>query len=60
MMRVHLVARSSRDDSRNKYPGFRPELSDRSASGAPGADNYYRKVLVTDVAFRNLRSLATL
>jgi len=60
MMRVHLVARSSRDDPRNKYPGFRPALSDRSASGSPGVDNYYRKVLVTDVAFRNLRSIASL
>jgi prepilin-type N-terminal cleavage/methylation domain-containing protein len=60
MMRVHLVARSSRDDPRNQFPGFRPSLSDRSASGAPGVDNFYRKVLVTEVAFRNLRSIASL
>ena len=60
MMRVSLVARSSRPDFRDKYPGFRPALADRSASGVPGSDNYYRKILVTEVAFRNLRSLAAL
>jgi len=60
MMRVSLVARSSRADTRDRYPGFRPALSDRAASGAPGSDHYYRKVLVTEVAFRNIRSLATL
>ena len=60
MMRVSLIARSSREDSRDQYPGFRPALSDRTASGPPGSDHYYRKVLVTEVAFRNIRSLAAL
>jgi len=60
MMRVSIVARSSRPELRDRYPGFRPALGDRSASGAPGTDHYYRKVLVTEVAFRNLRSLASL
>ncbi len=60
MMRISLIARSSREDMRDKFPGFRPALADRSASGAPGSDHYYRKVLVTEVAFRNIRSLAAL
>jgi hypothetical protein len=60
MMRVSLIARSSRADMRDSYPGFRPALADRSASGTPGTDHYYRKVLVTEVAFRNIRSLANL
>lgn len=60
MMRLSLVARSSRPDLRDKYPGFRPALGNRAASGPAGSDNYYRKVLVTEVAFRNIRSLAAL
>jgi len=60
MMRISLVARSSREDLRDKFPGYRRALSDRGASGAPGSDNYFRKYLVTEVAFRNLRSLAAL
>ena len=60
MMRLSIIARSSREDLRDMYPGVRPSLSDRAASGAAGSDHYYRKVLVTEVAFRNLRSLAAL
>ncbi len=57
MMRISFVARSSRSDPRDEFPGFRPALGNRGASGGPGADHYYRKILVTEVAFRNLRSL---
>lgn len=60
MMRISMIARSSREDLRDRFPGFRPALADRTASGTPGSDHYYRKVLVTEVAFRNIRSLAAL
>ena len=58
MVRIGLVARSSREEFRDSYPGFRPALSNRAASGAPGTDHYYRKVMVTEVTLRNIRGLA--
>jgi prepilin-type N-terminal cleavage/methylation domain-containing protein len=60
MVRVGLIARASREEFRDQFPGFRPALFNRGASGAPGVDHYERKVLVTEVTLRNLRSLARL
>lgn len=58
MVRVGLVSRSSREEFRDQYPGFRPALSNRTASGTPGTDHYFRKVMVTEVTLRNIRALA--
>ena len=60
MVRIGIIARSSREEFRDQYPGFRPALSNRAASGTPGDDHYYRKVMVTEVTLRNLRALAAM
>jgi prepilin-type N-terminal cleavage/methylation domain-containing protein len=60
MVRINLIARSSREEFSDRYPGFRPALSNRAASGSPGDDHYYRKVMVTEVTLRNIRALAAM
>ena len=53
MARITVVARSSREDLRDLYPGARPAVEDNLASAT--SDHYLRTVLSTDVTVRNLR-----
>lgn len=56
MVRVLLLGRSSRSDFRDAYPGQRIALGNRLAAAT--GDNFYRRVLSTEVALRNVRYLA--
>jgi prepilin-type N-terminal cleavage/methylation domain-containing protein len=58
MVRMSIVARSSREDPKDLYPGIRKALSNRSA-GTSG-DHYLRQYLSTEIAVRNLRYQANL
>lgn len=58
MVRMSIVARSSRQDPQDLYPGSRRALANRSA--ATSGDNYLRQYLSTEVAVRNLRYQASL
>ncbi|MEC8192904.1 MAG: PilW family protein [Myxococcota bacterium] len=53
MVRMHIVGRSSRKDPQLLRTSTRPELANHSA--ASSSDHYYRQVLTTEVAVRNLR-----
>ncbi len=53
MIRISLVVRSSRTDPSRLHAGQRPALEDNPASTA--TDNYFRQVLSTEVAVRNMR-----
>jgi hypothetical protein len=55
MVRVSLMARTSREDVRDEHSETRPGLSNRSA--ASSSDGYHRQILNTQVAIRNLRLL---
>jgi prepilin-type N-terminal cleavage/methylation domain-containing protein len=57
MTRVSLVGRSARKDPQLLRTSARPELANHSAGSK---DHYYRQVLVTEVAVRNLRYQANL
>ena len=58
MTRVSLVGRSSRKDPQLLRKSRRPQLANHSAASTK--DHYYRQVLVTEVAVRNLRHQANL
>jgi prepilin-type N-terminal cleavage/methylation domain-containing protein len=58
MVRLSVISRSSRKDPQNIRASTRPELANHSA--ASSSDRYYRQVLVTEVAVRNLRHQANL
>jgi type IV pilus assembly protein PilW len=58
MVRLSLISRSSRTDPMDVRTSTRPGLANHS--GASSEDNYYRQVLVTEVAVRNLRHQANL
>lgn len=53
MIRISLVVRSSREDLRRLHVGQRPALEDNPAS--TGSDHYFRQVLSTEIAVRNMR-----
>ncbi|MDP2306850.1 MAG: PilW family protein [Pseudomonadota bacterium] len=53
MIRISLVVRSSREDLRHLHVGQRPELEGNPASAT--TDHYFRQVLSTEVAVRNMR-----
>lgn len=55
-VRIHLLIRSSREESRGIYKNIRPDIAN-NAVGSTDEDGYYRQVLVTEVATRNLRAL---
>ena len=52
MVRMHIVARSSRKDPQLLRTSKRPALANHSAGSA---DHFYRQVLTTEVTVRNLR-----
>ncbi len=58
MVRVSLLARSRREEASGRYESYRPALGDNL--GATTADHYYRQLLVTDVALRNMRMYSNL
>jgi prepilin-type N-terminal cleavage/methylation domain-containing protein len=58
MTRVSLVGRSARKDAQRLRKSRRPELANHSEGSTK--DHYYRQVLVTEVAVRNLRHQANL
>jgi len=58
MVRVSIIARSSRKDAQDLRTSTRPALANHSAGTS--SDNYYRQLLVTEVAVRNLRIQANL
>ena len=51
-----LLIRSSREESRGIYKNTRPDIANNTV-GSTTADGYYRQVLTTEVATRNLRVL---
>jgi prepilin-type N-terminal cleavage/methylation domain-containing protein len=53
MVRVSMIGRSARKDPMLLRESTRPELANHAE--ATSADNYFRQVLVTEVAVRNLR-----
>jgi prepilin-type N-terminal cleavage/methylation domain-containing protein len=55
-VRIHLLIRSSREESRGLYKNTRPDIANNTV-GTTTADGYYRQVLTTEVATRNLRVL---
>ena len=55
-VRIHLLIRSSREESRGLYKNTRPDIANNTV-GSTTADGYYRQVLTTEVATRNLRVL---
>jgi prepilin-type N-terminal cleavage/methylation domain-containing protein len=57
MVRISMVGRSARKDPQLLRKSKRPELANHSGGSA---DHYYRQVLVTEVAVRNLRYQANL
>ena len=58
MVRISLLARSSRKDPQNLRSNTRPALANHAASTT--ADSFYREVLLTEVTVRNLRYQARL
>ncbi len=58
MVRLSFISRSSRKDPQNLRASTRPALANHSA--ATTSDKYYRQVLVTEVAVRNIRHQANL
>jgi type IV pilus assembly protein PilW len=58
MVRLSLISRSSRTDPQNIRSSTRPALANHTAAST--SDRYYRQVLVTEVAVRNLRHQANL
>ena len=58
MVRVSLVGRSARKDPQLLRTSIRPELANHGEAST--RDHYYRQVLVTEVAVRNLRYQANL
>ncbi len=58
MVRLNIISRSSRKDPQNLRSSTRPSLANHS--GASSSDGYYRQVLVTEVAVRNIRHQANL
>ncbi len=54
MVRMSVVARTSRIDPRERYTSKPPTLEDHDESGAT-ADNYYRQSMTVEVTTRNLR-----
>jgi prepilin-type N-terminal cleavage/methylation domain-containing protein len=58
MVRLHILSRSSREDPQDLRSSTRPTLANHS--GADSSDAYFRQVLVTEVAVRNLRLQANL
>ncbi len=58
MVRLSMISRSSRTDPQNIRSSTRPALANHTA--ATTSDKYYRQVLVTEVAVRNLRYQANL
>ena len=59
MVRVGIIARSAREEFNDRMPAARPALGNRSAAST-GTDHYYRQVITTEVAVRNLRYQANL
>lgn len=59
MVRVGLIARSAREELNDRRPSQRPGLANRSGASS-GTDKYFRQVLSTEVAVRNLRYQANL
>jgi len=57
MVRISMVGRSSRKDPQMLRKSTRPALANHDAGSA---DHFYRQVLVTEVAVRNLRHQANL
>ncbi len=55
MVRVTVVARSSREDPRHLYSGAQLSIANNTGSGAD--DHYYRQVLSSEVSVRNMRVL---
>jgi prepilin-type N-terminal cleavage/methylation domain-containing protein len=53
MVRMTVVARTSRIDPRERYTSTPPTIEDHSPAGS--ADNYYRQSLTTMVTTRNMR-----
>lgn len=53
MVRITLVARSSREDPSGLYTSKRPAIANNSAGSS--SDHYYREVLSTEVTVRNMR-----
>jgi type IV pilus assembly protein PilW len=58
MVRISLISRSSRKDPQRLRSSTRPALANHAA--ALTSDYFYRQVLVTEVAVRNLRQQANL
>jgi len=58
MVRVNILARSRREEATGRYESTRPGLEDNS--GSTTTDGYYRQVLTTDVALRNMRVYSNL
>lgn len=58
MLRFTLVVRSSREDPNRNYGGAPLSVANNTASGA--TDHYYRQVLTSEVAVRNMRVLSWL
>lgn len=60
MVRLSFIVRSSRPDIQGLYDGLRPALEDHAAGTSGDADHYFRQVVSTEVAVRNLRLQAQL
>ena len=58
MVRISLIARSSREEPEDLYPGSRKSLANRSAGSA--TDHYLRQYFSSEVTVRNLRYQANL
>jgi len=58
MVRVNILARSRREEAIGRYESTRPGLEDNS--GSTTTDGYYRQVLTTEVALRNMRVYSNL
>mgnify|MGYP002639663062 CR=1 FL=1 len=58
MVRVNILARSRREEATGRYESTRPGLEDNV--GATSSDGYYRQILTTEVALRNMRMYSNL
>ncbi len=58
MVRVNILARSRREEATRRYENMRPGIEDNT--GATAADSYYRQILTTEVALRNMRLYSNL
>lgn len=59
MVRMSIIARSAQEEFNDRFPGSRPALANR-AGAATASDHFYRQVMSTEVAVRNLRYQANL